>query len=128
MELSKQPGEQGEGAVVFDPAASLEQIGGDAELLETLISAHLDQEPRLLRALADAITQRDPLAIRKAAHALASSVSVLCAPRARKAAKHVEGLGLRGELAEIESAQHLVQEEFRRLRDALQANGRSHAA
>ncbi len=128
MESSQHPGDLGGKAAVFDQAASLEQIGGDADLLEALIAAHLDQEPQLLRQLTDAVVHRDALAIRKAAHALASSVSVLCAPRARKSAKHAEGLGLRGELAEIENAQQLVQEEFRLLRDALQAKGRSRAA
>ncbi len=106
-------------AAVFDRASSLEQIGGDAELLQALVAAHLDQEPRLLRGLDDAVAGGDPLAIRKAAHALASSVSVLCARRARAAAKEVEAMGLSGLLAEVETGRQAVHAEFARLRALL---------
>ena len=103
-------------AAVFDRASSLEQIGGDPDLLAALVTAHLEQEPRLLKNFDDAVVSGDVVSIRKTAHALASSVSVLCAGRARAAAKEVEAMGLRCELTDVEAGRRAVHEEFSRLR------------
>jgi HPt (histidine-containing phosphotransfer) domain-containing protein len=107
-------------ADVFDHAASLEQIGGETDLLEALVAAYLEQEPALLQKLEDAVSARDATSIRKAAHALASSVSVVCALRARSAAKTVEEIGLKGDLSPLEAACQQLRDEFRQLRTALQ--------
>ena len=113
------PTPPGSPADIFDYAASLDQIGGEAELLDTLIDAYLEQEPSLLAKLEQALVTRDAAAIRKAAHALASSVSVVNATRARTAAKAVEDLGLRGELAGLDPAVQRLRDEFQSLRARL---------
>lgn len=103
----------------FDYAASLAQIGDDPELLAQLIAVFLEQLPRLLPPIAEAVRRRDGQAIRQTAHALCSSVSVLAAPPARVAARRLELMGLNLELDQVEDAHAQVLEAIARLQDSL---------
>ena len=83
---------------VFDYAASVSQVGDDAELLGQLACVFLEQLPQLLPPLAAAVAASDARAIRQSAHALSSSVSVLVATRARNCARKLESMGMNSEL------------------------------
>ena len=103
----------------FDYAASLAQIGDDPELLGQLIAVFLEQLPRLLPPIAQAVRVRDGKAIRQSAHALCSSVSVLAAAPAKEAARRLELMGLNLDLEHVETIHQNVIEEVARLQDAL---------
>lgn len=112
---------------IFDRSGSVDQIGGEELLLDALIAEYLNQEPLLLKRLDEAVVSHDPQAVRRASHALASSVSVFNATRAKSAARRVEELGLAGDLTGLSSAYLALQNEFRLLNAALR-NPASHRA
>lgn len=107
---------------VFDQAASLDQTGGDPGLLNQLVTVFLEQLPSLLPPLATAVQRRDGTAVRKAAHALASSISVLSAPLPCAAARRLERMGLNSELDSMEQAHAEVLHHLALLRQALAAS------
>jgi CheY-like chemotaxis protein len=104
---------------VFDSPATLDQIGDDSELLAQLVSAFLEQLPRLLPPVAEAVRKRDGKAIRNTAHAVCSSVSVLVAPQAQVAARRLELMGLNLELDHIEEAHARMLAETAKLQESL---------
>lgn len=106
-------------APAFDPAASLAQIGDDVSLLDQLVVVFLEQLPRLLPPLADAVRQRDAKGIRQTAHALCSSISVLAATPAKDAARQLELMGLNNQVAGLEEAHARVLTEITRLQGCL---------
>jgi two-component system, sensor histidine kinase and response regulator len=104
---------------VFDYAASVSQVGDDAELLGQLASVFLEQLPQLLPPLAAAVAASDAKAIRQTAHALSSSVSVLVATRARNCARKLESMGLNSELETVTQTHIELLAEFETLKNVL---------
>src|SRR5262245_3585585 len=105
---------------IFDRQASIEQVGGDADLLDALIEAYLGQEPALLASLQSAVEQRDSPSIRKAAHALVSCVSAIGAARSRAAARELEEMARQQQLDHVTDAHRTVIQEFQLLRQSVQ--------
>jgi two-component system sensor histidine kinase/response regulator len=103
---------------VFDYAASVQQLGDDAELLSQLVAVFLEQLPQLLRPLAAAVASADAGAIRQTAHALTSSVSVISASRAKSLARKLELMGLNSDLAGVELTHAELLREISLLRQA----------
>ena len=104
---------------VFDYATSVEQVGDDAELLTQLVAVFIEQLPKLLQPLAAAVAGADANAIRKTAHALTSSVSVISATRAKNVARKLELMGLNSELASVDLVHAELLQEISLLRKAL---------
>lgn len=65
---------------VFEPQKMLENIGGDRELLEQLLSMFLDRHPTMLSDIATALAQQDSRSLERAAHTLKGTAGNLCAP------------------------------------------------
>lgn len=118
----------GDNLPVFDYPASAAQLEGDEELLGQLVSVFLGQLPSLLPPLAAAVAAGDAPAVRRAAHSLSSSVSVLVAPRARNIARKLEAMGLDSDLSEAPQTYRELLAEFETLEKALLANPRLKAA
>ena len=104
---------------VFDYATSVQQVGDDAELLAQLVAVFIEQLPKLLHPLAAAVASADAMAIRKTAHALTSSVSVISATRAKNLARKLELMGLNSELAAVELTHAELLQEISLLRQAI---------
>lgn len=115
-------------AETFDYVASVHQVEGDADLLAQLVAVFLGQLPSLLPSVADAVIAGDALAVRKAAHALSSSVSVLVAPRARNSARRLELMAVNGDLTEARQAHEELVAEFDALARVLNTNPQFKAA
>ena len=77
----------------IDMAAALKGAAGSIELLSGVAEVFLDNVPRRMDALAEAIQSGQACAVRDAAHAIKSAVSVIRAPRAQQLAAQLEQMG-----------------------------------
>lgn len=78
---------------VADLTSALKLTGGDTALLEQLCTIFLTETPKLLSEIREAINQRDPSKLQRAAHALKGSSSVFSHARVSDAALALETLG-----------------------------------
>ncbi len=90
-------------ARVFDSAAMLANIGGDAELFDQLIRLFLDRHGLLMKEIETAIGQADASALERAAHSLKGTAANLCAPDVVLLASQLEAIGRLGTLTEAPS-------------------------
>jgi two-component system, sensor histidine kinase and response regulator len=104
---------------IFDYNTSVQQVGDDPELLSQLVAVFLEQLPLLLPPLETAVATNDAKAIRQAAHALCSSVSVIAAPRAKDIARKLELMGLNSELDRVRETHAELLSEFSALQQVL---------
>ncbi|MDD4270137.1 MAG: response regulator [Thermoguttaceae bacterium] len=95
-----EPGVGQSADALFDPHVALATVGGDEQLLREVIQAYLEEAPRTLAALADAVKQQDALAFRRAAHTLKGSMRYFGVPRGFDLAFSLEKMGLEGRLQE----------------------------
>jgi HPt (histidine-containing phosphotransfer) domain-containing protein len=99
--------------------ALLARVGGDAALVAAMASLFLDECPRLLADVRDAVAAQDAAALAQAAHSLKGAVSNFIAPAASQAAAQLELLGLSGDLAASAVALRTLEAELDRLVPAL---------
>jgi len=105
-----------------DLQAALEQVGGDEELLDEVISVFRQNAPRLLGNVRDAVNEGDAGRLQIAAHALKGSVGYLSARPTLEAAQRLETIGNEGDLAEAHYAYGDRELEFNRLSAVLAAS------
>ena len=107
------------GAPAMDDAALLERLGGDERLFTEVIQAFLDDCPARLLAIRAAVEQRDSVQVRAAAHALKGAAGNLSASALFAAARTLEELAGRGEIAGFEPAWRQLAAEASQTMDAL---------
>ena len=100
----KQPG--------LDRAAVLARLDGDEDLLAELVGLFIQESPKLLAAIQQAIERADPKGLERAAHALKGSVGNFVIPTAVKAAQTLENMGRKGNLAAADTAYAVLQQEI----------------
>ena len=83
----------GNGTASFDRALALARVGGDAELLREIALLFIDDYPRVLSELRQALERADHKGVERTAHGLKGSVSNFGAPAAVEAARMIEMLG-----------------------------------
>jgi len=108
----KQPG--------LDRAAVLARLDGDEELLAELAGLFIQESPKRLWAIQQAIEQDDAQGLERAAHALKGSVGNFVIPTAVRAAQTLETMGREGNLAAADTAYAVLQEEIAGLVQVLQ--------
>lgn len=84
---------KGEG---FDPLDLWEIVGQDKALLSKAVQIFSAQYPEMLRAIENAIKQRDEAGVRKVSHKLKSALLQLAAPKAAAAAAELENSAIGG--------------------------------
>ena len=104
---------------LFDYAAALEQIGGDADLLKELIQIFLEDAPQQMAGIRTAISGGDADGLRRAAHALKGAVSNFAAESTREAALALEELGKQGRIDDAEEAHRALESRMSRLTQVL---------
>jgi HPt (histidine-containing phosphotransfer) domain-containing protein len=77
---------------LFDHAALLARVDGDEELLRELIDLFLEDCPRLLTAIREAIARQDRDLLKRAAHTLKGSVGNFGAKAVCELAQKLESL------------------------------------
>jgi CheY-like chemotaxis protein len=91
-------------AAVFDRAAALRRVGGDAGLLKELAGVCVEESPGLMGQIRAAIAERDGPRLRLAAHALKGSIGIFSAAAAHEAAWRMELVGRDENWADADAA------------------------
>jgi len=106
---------------VFNRAAALERLEGDEELLVELATIFLQESPRQMKQIREALDRSDWEALARAAHTLKGSVGNFAAQSSVEAALNLENAAKSGNPVEAELAYSALAAEIDRLRPALEA-------
>jgi CheY-like chemotaxis protein len=104
---------------VLDKDAALAEVGGNVRLFRELAGLFLDEYPRLLDEIRQAIGRRDAPSLKRAAHTLKGSVSNFRAPAAVGAAWKLEAMGIAGAWSGADQAFDVLLKEIQRVEEAL---------
>jgi PAS domain S-box-containing protein len=104
---------------VFNFSEALSLVGGNRELLCEVARIFLDQYPKVLEEIRQALTRSDYQSLGETAHTLASSVGQLAGQRAFAAAKRLEQLSIEGDRSEVPEALAELEKELQSLRAAV---------
>ena len=104
---------------IFDREALLARVGGDAALLAAMASLFLEECPRYIASIREAVAGGDARALEGATHALKGSVSNFTAHRAVQAAQRLELMGRDGNLTESAQALRELEVAIGRVRVAI---------
>jgi len=115
--LDKQPSPTQD---VLDPAAALEQMDGDADLLAEMAELLLQSYPAQLSAIRAAVADRDSKLLERTAHKLKGSVSIFGAKKAFESALRLEMMAREGELTCVGETLGALEEALKLLTPALQ--------
>ena len=105
-------------ADAFDREAALARLGGDEALLRDAVQAFLEDCPRLVGQLREAVERRDAASVKSAAHAIKGTVAIFSAHPTHEAAARLERLGDQGQLAGIEAEAQRLEMELERFKTA----------
>ncbi len=104
---------------VLDWSEALHTVKEDRELLKVVVEAFLDESPRLVSAIRQALADADPAALRIAAHTLKGSMRCFGGTGAYEHAFRLEKMGQGGNLENAEAAFADLEAEMARLVPAL---------
>jgi CheY-like chemotaxis protein len=91
---------------------ALDRIGGDEELLRDLCQIFLDESPKLLEKLQQAVAAGDSDGVMRAAHSLKGESSYLGADGTSQAARQLEEMGRNQDLARAGNALAILEREI----------------
>jgi HPt (histidine-containing phosphotransfer) domain-containing protein len=104
---------------VLDIEGTLARFGGDKELFVEMSGILLEDSPRLVEDLRNAVAAKDSKAVRSHAHALKGLLLGCGGVRAGRVAQSLENAGQASELRDAESLFETLEQEFEQLRHAL---------
>ena len=107
----------------MDRNLALACVDSDEGLLADLAKLFLEESPKMLAAVQEAVSGHDAGRLQRAAHSLKGAVSTLAAQKAFDAALRLESLGRAGDLVEAEKAYAALESEIERLRSMLEHLG-----
>ena len=99
----------------------LDAVDGDRELLQAVVAAFLEECPRLMQQLEDAIASQDTAIVRRVAHTIKGSVRLFEVAAVTEPAKRLESLGAAGDFSGIEEVWKSLQRGVASLTDALRS-------
>jgi len=102
---------------LFNQSELMHRLGGDVDLLTDVVRLFLDDCPKRLAAIKNAVDLRDAELIRTTAHALKGAAGTLSATRVYEAAQTLERLGTDGRLEPAEAAWRTLSTEAANLMD-----------
>jgi two-component system sensor histidine kinase/response regulator len=105
--------------VVFDQAELLARIDGDVELMQELIAIFLEDYPKRLTQLREALDCSDDETLAQAAHTLKGVVSNLCAPEAFATSLCLEETARSGDRQQASKAYATLEQTMARLQTVL---------
>jgi len=105
----------------FDPDVVLKRVDGDRELLKEVADIFLEDTPRLLADLRNAIIRGDARALERTAHSLKGSVGNFGARRASEAAGALEQMGRQGDFVRAQESFAQLDHQLGLLGPALEA-------
>jgi HPt (histidine-containing phosphotransfer) domain-containing protein len=105
---------------VLDKGSIFSAFEGDSDLIREVVELLLEECPRQMSAIREAVERADAPAINRAAHSLKGSVSNFAAPGAFQAAQKLEGIGREGDLNKAGEALRLLDQQISLLQSALE--------
>jgi CheY-like chemotaxis protein len=93
------PPKTAEAAASWNRAEALDRIGGDEELLRDLCHIFLEESPKLLQKLQQAVVAGDSDGVMRAAHSLKGEAGYLGADGTSRAARQLEEMGRNNDLS-----------------------------
>ncbi len=102
---------------------ALEIVGGDVDVLRTVVEMVLQETPELYDALKDAVARHDAHATERAAHKLKGNLANVGSGPAREVAQQLETMGTTGNLDGAEAAMAQLGTEIQRLNEFYAAPG-----
>jgi HPt (histidine-containing phosphotransfer) domain-containing protein len=99
----------------------LETVGGDQEFLDELIDSFLDDSPRQLAAMQQALSAGNAEDLRRAAHSLKSNSANFGAQTLSQMCRELEELGRNGALDSAAGRVAMILAEYQRVKNALEA-------
>jgi PAS domain S-box-containing protein len=109
----------GQSEQVIDLGAALSRVDGDRELLVEMAELFLDESPRLLTTLRDAVAHGNAQTAAYAAHTLKGSVANFAATPAFTAAQKIERMARQGDLSQAQAAFADLEAQLKRLEPVL---------
>ena len=106
-------------AVPFDRDDMLERLGGDAELLTEVLGVFLEECPRMMREIEQALNDNDAALVHRAAHSLKGALLNISATPAAEEAKKLELIGNEERLSDGAPVLQCLQVEIERLQQVL---------
>jgi HPt (histidine-containing phosphotransfer) domain-containing protein len=107
--------------IVFDKEVALSRVGGDVELLKEIAILFLDDYPKSLTELREAVQAGDARRVERSAHGLKGSVSNFGAAPAVNAALQLETMGRAQKLVEVEQVLRTLELALAALRPELES-------
>jgi len=98
--------------ILWVKAEALERLGGDEDLLQEVCQIFLQESPKLLQQLRQAIADADPEALMRAAHSLKGELGYLGAAEATQAARELEDMGHQKNLSRATEVFAILDREF----------------
>jgi HPt (histidine-containing phosphotransfer) domain-containing protein len=108
------------GELSWNKSESLARLGGDEVLFRELCGIFVDESPKLLEKLRQAIAADDPEAVTRAAHSLKGELGYLGADVAVQISQELEDRGQENNLSRATAALHLLEQAMAGLRTAMQ--------
>ena len=115
-----------EETVSWNKAEALRRIDGDEELLQEMCQLFLEESPKLLQKLQQAVAAGDGDAIVRAAHSLKGESSCLSASATAEAARHLEVMGRNKDLSRASDTLAVLEREVASLQLDLQELAGAH--
>jgi two-component system sensor histidine kinase/response regulator len=103
----------------WDKAAALLRLEGDEELLQDICRIFLEESPKLITRLQQAVAQDDPEEVSRAAHSLKGESGYLGAANVSHLARQLETMGRDRELSQAPAVLDQLQKEMASLRAAV---------
>jgi signal transduction histidine kinase/CheY-like chemotaxis protein len=94
-------------------------LGGDVALARKLVDLFIEQCPKLLQAIREAIDEGDAERLRRSAHTLKGTISNFPAGPARGVAARMEIIGIDGDLGSAQDVYPILEHEVERLKQIL---------
>jgi CheY-like chemotaxis protein/HPt (histidine-containing phosphotransfer) domain-containing protein len=110
-----------DGGKVIDRETLLSRVDNDTELLKEIAGLFLENCPKLMADIKDAVSKRDMQALERAAHTLKGSVSNFFAQEAVDAALQLESIARSGDTTQVDEAFEELEKKIERLKPALSA-------
>ena len=107
----------------LDQAVALSRMGGDQQLLREVAKLFLDDYPKLLATIQQAIRRGDARVLERSAHTLKGSVANFGAPECVRSALRLEMIGRGGDLRESSAVLGRLESALARLRPELETLG-----
>lgn len=108
------------GSSPLDIDIAMENVDGDRELLNDLLESVLDETPRMMKDIHEAVEKSDYQAVQGTAHILKSAVAIFGASEATTAAENLELAGREQNANAVQSSYAIVATQMRHLVKALQ--------